>query len=189
MKYYLNLFSPSTWLAFNENNASVSGFSKHQKTRANKIEKGDIFLCYLVKLSRWVGALEVVEGPYEDITPLFTKHNDKFIVRFKVAPIVNLEITNGIPIILDEVWKKIEWTKDKQVGSPSWGANFQSSLREMPINDAEYLLNLLKKQQSEKQIYELSKKDKKAISSILSIKTSSGEQQIEIPDKEEEQQT
>ena len=189
MKYYLNLFSPSTWLAFNENNASVSGFSKHQKTRANKIEKGDIFLCYLVKLSRWVGALEVVEGPYEDITPLFTKHNDKFIVRFKVAPIVNLEITNGIPIILDEVWKKIEWTKDKQVGSPSWGANFQSSLREIPINDAEYLLNLLKKQQSEKQIYELSKKDKKAISSILSIKTSSGEQQIEIPDKEEEQQT
>ncbi|OCG57637.1 hypothetical protein [Gilliamella sp. Nev3-1] len=71
MAYYTNIFSPETYQAFMNSDKTVSGFRVRQKSLAEKVKAGDIFICYLVRLSRRCGLLEVIDGPYEDSTPLF----------------------------------------------------------------------------------------------------------------------
>lgn len=65
MTYWLNLFTGTTWKEFVDAGASVSGFSPKKQTVINRIKPGDILLCYLTGVMRWVGALEVL-GPSDD---------------------------------------------------------------------------------------------------------------------------
>lgn len=57
-----------------------------------RIASGDILICYMTRLSRWVGALEVIDGPFIDSTPIFLPENDPFVVRFRVCPVVWLDV-------------------------------------------------------------------------------------------------
>jgi hypothetical protein len=118
MKYWLDLFTPRTWKAFRDHGSSVSGFAESQERRAKTIVQGDILLCYLVRLSRWCGALEVIEGPYRDTTPLFQEHDDPFIVRFKVRPLVQLDAELAIPI--GHLWSELNRTKSVNRESRGW---------------------------------------------------------------------
>ena len=98
MKYHLDLFTPETWQTFNEAGASITGFRTRQRRLAEeRVKSGDIFLCYLTRLSRWCGALEVESGPYFDDSPIFD-NPDPYHVRFKVKPIALLEPELAIPI-------------------------------------------------------------------------------------------
>ena len=52
MAYFLNLFTPETWIALQRQGATVSGFRERQLTTArDRIKPGDILLCYLTRLS------------------------------------------------------------------------------------------------------------------------------------------
>lgn len=65
MSYWLDLFTPYTWTRFREHGATISGFRPRQrKTAYGKVEQGDHFLCYLVKLSRWCGVLEITSPDF-----------------------------------------------------------------------------------------------------------------------------
>jgi hypothetical protein len=70
MAGYLDLFTPETWQAFTSKGGEITGFRASQRKSASKIEVGDRFLCYLVKLQRWVGVLEATSTSFEDSTPL-----------------------------------------------------------------------------------------------------------------------
>ena len=83
MDYWLDLFTPYTWMRFQEYGANVSGFRPRQRKAAfERIKQGDWLICYLVKLSRWCGILEVTSEPYEDSSPVFAEANDPFPIRF-----------------------------------------------------------------------------------------------------------
>jgi hypothetical protein len=72
MAYFLNLFTPETWLAFRKHGATVSGFRERQlRIARDKIKPGDMLLCYLVRLSRWCGALEVKSPAFTESSPIF----------------------------------------------------------------------------------------------------------------------
>jgi hypothetical protein len=64
MRYWLDLFTGTTWQEFRDAGATVSGFSERRRKLASQIQTGDILLCYLTGVMRWIGALEVV-GPSE----------------------------------------------------------------------------------------------------------------------------
>src|SRR5579885_2482228 len=92
MKYWLDLFTPHTWTRFQEHGAGISGFRPRQrKTAFGKVETGDYFICYLVKLSRGCGLLEVISPAFEDSDPIFAEENDPFTIRFRVKPLVLLD--------------------------------------------------------------------------------------------------
>ena len=184
MNYYLNLFSAATWSAFIKNGAQVSGFSKYQRTQASSIAPGSIMLCYLVGVSRWVGALQTTSEIYEDSTPIFKPVDDPFVIRFKVKPLVTLEPSKGIPITADEVWKQLDWTKNVQVGAVGWGANFQRSLRKIPDSNGKLLINLLQEQERSPKPYPLTRKEERLINAPTVVKTSSGVIDVDIPDEE-----
>jgi hypothetical protein len=81
MAYFIDLFSPETYEAFKRSSRDVSGFRLRQKTIADRITTGDIFVCYMTRLSRWFGLLEVIEGPYVDSKPIFVPEDDPFVTR------------------------------------------------------------------------------------------------------------
>lgn len=95
MAYWLDLFTGQTWEEFQAAGATVTGFRKTQVAAKKKIKPGDVFLCYLTGVSRWVGALEV-EGPSGDDRPIWKQ--DSFPVRFAVRPLVLLPPEKGVPM-------------------------------------------------------------------------------------------
>ena len=71
MSYFIDLFSPETYEAFRRSSQDVSGFRMRHKGMAERIKPGDNFVCYLTRVSRWCGLLEVIEGPFIDSKPGF----------------------------------------------------------------------------------------------------------------------
>jgi hypothetical protein len=71
-----------------------------------KIQSGDILLCYLTGVMRWVGALEVV-GQSNDKTRIW-KDAD-FPSRLKVKPLIMLTPANGVP--MSELKGKVQFFK------------------------------------------------------------------------------
>src|SRR5262249_50791087 len=117
MAYYIDLFSPETYDAFKRSARDISGFRLRHKRMADRITSGDMLICYMTRLSRWVGALEVIEGPFIDNTPLFVPENDPFVVRFRVRPLVWLDVEKAIPIRTEQIWDGLSFTKDLEEGS------------------------------------------------------------------------
>lgn len=95
MNYWLDLFTGTTWREFREAGADVSGFRAKQVKMAKKMKPGDIFLCYLTGVMRWVGALQII-GPSSDTRPIWKEQD--FPVRFKVKPLILLDAENGVPM-------------------------------------------------------------------------------------------
>jgi hypothetical protein len=60
--------------------------------QAKQVKKGDIFLCYLTGVQRWVGALEIA-GISTDTRSIWKEED--FPVRFDVTPLVLLEPVAG----------------------------------------------------------------------------------------------
>jgi hypothetical protein len=59
------------------------------------MKPGDIFLCYLTGVMRWVGALQII-GPSSDTRPIWKEQD--FPVRFNVKPLILLDAENGVPM-------------------------------------------------------------------------------------------
>jgi len=61
MNYYLNLFSPETAKVFSESDKLISGFRMSRKSHVDNrsIGSGDRFVCYISRIQRFVGILEI----------------------------------------------------------------------------------------------------------------------------------
>ena len=98
MNYWTDLFTPETYEGFSKSDRTISGFRESQRGMADRIQAGDKLICYLVRMSRWIGVLDVLEGPFIDRTPIFVPEDDPFVVRFKVTPTVWLPLDKTIPM-------------------------------------------------------------------------------------------
>jgi hypothetical protein len=96
MTYWLDLFTGVTWNEFRAAGSKVSGFRESRWNTVQKIKPGDVFLCYLTGVSRFVGLLEVTGKPFKDETPIW---NDQvFPCRLPVNPILELDPEYGVPV-------------------------------------------------------------------------------------------
>src|SRR5438105_487402 len=83
MTYWLDLFTGQTWQEFQSHGAKVSGFRKRMHNAVERIKPGDILLCYLTGVKRWVGAL-TVNGRSKDKSAIW--EFDPFPERLNVTP-------------------------------------------------------------------------------------------------------
>lgn len=143
MTYYIDLFSPETYEIFSKSGQDISGFRARQENAASRIDVGDKLICYMVKLSRWIGVLEVVSLYFKNDSPLFYPNNDPYVIRFKVRPIVWLPKEKSIPIHEDKVWKTLSFTKDAEKGSSKWTGIIRSSLNMLNDSDGQFLEQLI----------------------------------------------
>ncbi|TVQ82755.1 MAG: hypothetical protein EA380_00340 [Phycisphaeraceae bacterium] len=148
MQYWTNLFSPATYEAFSKSDQTISGFRESQKSMAAKVKAGDVFLCYMTKTSRWIGAFEILEGPFIDRTPIFVPEEDPFVVRFRVQPRIWLARDHTVPIQHPPIWDRLSFTKDCPPGSPGWIGPLRRSLHRMLEEDGSCLISVLSDQAS-----------------------------------------
>lgn len=139
MAYYIDLFSPETYDAFSRSPRNISGFRLRHKNIAERIKAGDVLVCYLTRLSRWFGLLEVVDGPFIDDKPVFLTQNDPFVVRFHVIPAVWLDIDKSIPIHDSAVWEGLSFTRELERGSIAWTGKVRGSLVRLEDRDGKFL--------------------------------------------------
>jgi hypothetical protein len=163
MNYYLDLFSPETYEAFTKSDRTTSGFRERHRQVAQRLKVGDRFLCYVTKIMRWVGVLEVCSPPFEDSSPIFYAEDDPFKVRFKVKPIVWLDLEYAIPIYEDSIWNELSFTCGQVKGTPTWTGKIRSSLAQFEAHDAELLENLLLNQAKLSVLYPLAENDRKKL--------------------------
>ena len=139
MDYWLDLFTGTTWEEFRKAGAKVSGFRYRRRSMVERIKPGDILLCYLTGVMRWVGALEVV-GPSLDKSPIWK--NDEFPARLDVKPLIMLDPEKGLP--MDQLKGKVSF-----FSGPKDAGKFKGFLRGSPalfehLEDGELITGLLK---------------------------------------------
>lgn len=188
MTYYIDLFSPETYETFAKSDRDVSGFRLRQESAASRVQIGDKLICYMVKLSRWIGILEVTSTYYKDNSPLFYESNDPFVVRFKVKPLVWLPKEKSIPIHDDNVWNKLSFTKGIDIKGSSWTGKIRNSLNVLDDEDGKFLEELIMSQAENGNIYEV---DENEYAKHLKhkVRRADGEIKVSVPqnvDNEEE---
>jgi hypothetical protein len=153
MAYFIDLFSPETYDAFSKSARNISGFRLRHKNMAERIKPGDVFVCYLTRLSRWFGLLEVIEGPFVDDKPIFVPDDDPFVVRFRVRPTVWLDIDKALPIHDETIWQGLSFTRQLEMGSIAWTGKVRGSLVRLDDEDGKFIANKLMTQVAGGMIY------------------------------------
>jgi hypothetical protein len=140
MQYWLDLFTGTTWDEFRAAGSTCTGFRQRMRRLVAKVQRGDILLCYLTGVMRWVGALEVV-GPSKDKRAIWK--DEQFPERLEVQPVVLLDAKHGVP--MTELEGKVCFYR-----GPNDRGKFVGFVRRSPnqfqdAKDGELVLELLKK--------------------------------------------
>lgn len=153
MAYFLDIFSPTTYEAFSNSDRSITGVRLRQRHAAERVKPGDKLICYLTKLSRWVGVLQVLSESFIDDTPRFTELEDPYVVRLRVRPIVWLSKEKAIPIREDRVWNTLSFTRVHDKSGSTWTGKFRSSLSAIDETDGKFLEGLIISQENNAEVY------------------------------------
>ncbi|MDE0653233.1 MAG: EVE domain-containing protein [bacterium] len=188
MQHFLDLFTPETWDKYRSSDQTVTGFRVRQRRIANeRVKEGDLLLCWLTRISRWCGVLEVTSEAYEDESPIFDDP-DPFIVRFKVKPLVVLDAELSIPIREDAVWNGLTITKKHEKDYRYWSGPFRRSLYHFADPDGRLLVKLLRAQQESRRTYPLSQSEVKKLAAPK-VHSPRGEVEVEIPEIEDPEES
>lgn len=185
MVYYTDLFSPETYEAFSRSPRDVTGFRLRQRGMAERVRSGDRFICYITKLSRWAGVLEVVSELFVDDAPRFYATDDPFVVRFKVKPVAWLAKDKSIPIHEPVLWDHLTFTKNSD-GSGGWTGMVRRSLNQLKDDDGVLLERLICAQVESGQTYEIDE-DKYARLVTQRIRREDKSVAVTVPTADDEQ--
>jgi hypothetical protein len=155
MAYFVDLFSPETYEAFTNSGQNISGFRNRQEKAASRIKVGDKLICYMTKLGRWVGVLEIKSKFFTDNAPIFYTSDDPFVIRFKVKPVAWLQKEKALPIRDPRVWENLSFTKGYDVNSSSWTGKLRHSLNPLDEKDGKFLESAILAQLSSSEIFEI----------------------------------
>ncbi len=184
MAYYLNLFSPETYATFAVSSKDISGFRMRQVNAAKRIHTGDKLLCYMTKLSRWIGILEVESEQFMDDSPIFYPENDPFVVRFKVKTVAWLDKEKAIPIHEDEVWNTLSFTKGHQKVSSTWTGKVRASLVQLEEADGQFIEALILSQSKNGKVYAVSEEKYRKLV-VQRVRRADKTVSVTVPEEEE----
>jgi len=191
MAYWINLFTGTTWQEFQKAGASVSGFRDHQRTWtvAGKIKPGDVFLCYMVGVKRWVGVLDITSERFRDMTTIFSRDEEAFPVRFRVMPRIILAPEHGVPM---------ESLEGKLTGFPigastsQWAGIVRGSLRKFSDDDANVVVAALEGATVRPVLRPVDPRQLKRPANIYKVKSKQDGQEVEtivsVPSVEDDDQ-
>ena len=139
MNHWLISFTGTTWDQFRTAGANVAGANERFRKSAGSVKTGDLLLCYLTGVQRWVGVLEVL-GPSEDLRPIWG--TDQFPVRFAVKPILQLDAAFGV--LMGTLEGRVDWYRDAGDRVGLRGFVRRSPNRFKRTSDGELLIRLLR---------------------------------------------
>lgn len=185
MNYWLVLFTGSTWQEFQAAGAKVTGFREHNWKRASTIKPGDLLLCYLVGVKRWVGLLEVTGERYKDDSPIYSE--ETFPVRFPVKPLVLLTPEQGVP--MESFHGKLSFYPIGHASS-QWSGHVRSSPTKYDPGDGEVIAAAIRDAKRHPVSRPVDAKKLARSPNLYKLKTKSGNEEIEtvvsVPTVEDE---
>jgi len=143
LDYWLDLFTGTTWKEFRSAGSHISGFRSGQKRMVDSIRPGDILICYLTGVKRWVGALRVV-GKSDDATAIWS--DEPYPERLAVEPLIVLEPEYGVP--LDRLRGQLDFYRDERDEGGYRGFLRSSPAKFKVPGDGERVLALLEAAQA-----------------------------------------
>jgi hypothetical protein len=121
----------------------VSGFRESRWSTVQRVATGDILLCYLTGISRFVGALEVVGEPFRDTSPIW--RGDSFTARLPVKVLIQLKAETAVPVY--DLREQLSFFQASP-SSPAWTGHFRGSPNRFKEADGRVILNALKQAQA-----------------------------------------
>lgn len=94
--FFLGLFTVESWREFKRHGGQVMGFNEKKSKTVARLQPGDRILCYLSKVSAFVGVMEVVGPSYLDHSPIWT--DGVFPVRLPVRIVTEVPLMQAVPI-------------------------------------------------------------------------------------------
>jgi hypothetical protein len=186
VNYWLNLFTGTTWEEFQAAGSRTTGFRQKNWNRASKIQPGDLFLCYVVGVKRWVGLLEVTGPRYKDDSPIYKE--EVFPVRFPVTPLVVLSPEHGVP--MESFAGKLTFYPADATSS-QWAGHVRSSPTKYDAVDGDLIAESLRKAQVNPVKRPVDAKQLQRSSNLYKLKTKAGGEDVEaiiaVPSVEEEE--
>jgi hypothetical protein len=177
--FWLDLFTWETWNEFLEHGGKTSGFRESRWTTVQKVAAGDILLCYLTGVSRFVGALEVVGQAFIDKSPIW--HSDLFPARLPVKVLIQLKAETAVPVYdLRERLSFFQASPD----SPAWTGHFRGSPNRFKEVDGKTIFEALQQAQTNPRVLPVDPKKlhKKAKVQVFVTKA---ERTVTIPEETE----
>jgi hypothetical protein len=185
MNYWLNLFTGTTWQEFQKAGARVSGFRDHNWQRAEKIKPGDVFLCYMVGVKRWVGLLEIVGERFRDESRIFGE--ETFPVRFHVKPLVMLAPEQGVP--MESLLDRLSFSQPGSSGH--WSGYVRSSPTKYKSADGEVIAAAIREAAAHPVERPVDRKQLTRSANLYKLRGKSGDEEIDmvvsVPTAEEEE--
>jgi hypothetical protein len=136
--YWLDLFTVETWKEFLDHGGDVSGFTEKRWPTVQKIKPGDYLLCYLTRVSRWVGLLEAEGEPFLGEDPIWA--SGVYPSRVGVRVLLSLTPEQGIPVL--EL--RDELTVFQNLTNPNfWQGPFRGSPGRWKVADGEVIIRAL----------------------------------------------
>jgi hypothetical protein len=146
-QFWLALFTGTSWREFKEAGGSVVGFNKGRFGVAKKIRKGDFLICYLTKVSRFVGILKIKQEATMGGSKIWQEGD--FPLRVGVEPWVEVSVVDAIPIadfrtklkIFQNLKNPNAWTMWVRSAPKLWpeedGRAIEQALREVQAGSGE----------------------------------------------------
>jgi hypothetical protein len=139
--YWLDLWTPETWEEARERGFKITGFRSSRRSTVSKIKPGDLFVCYLTKLSRFCGVLKAKSEPYNDPDKAsqIWKHAS-FPCLIDVEPLVTLDFLHSVPS--EEIVPKLSI-------AGKWRGIIRGSPARIPFEDGELIRKALESSREE----------------------------------------
>jgi len=159
LAYYVDLFSPETYETFTKSGQNISGFRVRQQNAASRIKVGDKLICYMTKLSRWVGILEITSKYFQDDSPIFYPADDPFVIRFNVKPLAWLPKEKALPIRDNRIWENLSFTQGYDINSSFWTGKLRNSLNPLDEKDGKFLEQAILAQVNSGETFEIDEQE------------------------------
>jgi hypothetical protein len=187
VNYWLDLFTGKTWQEFQAAGSNVTGFRETNWKRAANIKPGDLFLCYVVGVKRWVGLLVATGERYKDASPIF--EDEPFPVRFPVKPLIVLTPEQGVP--MEELEGKLTFYPPGTSGS-QWSGHLRSSPTKYDAVDGERIAAALRDAAANPVARPVDPKKLARSPNVYKLRTKTGNEEIDtvvsVPSADEESQ-
>ncbi len=142
--YWLDLFTAETWREFLDHGGEVTGFSPRRLKTVQRMKPGDLLLCYVTRVSRWVGILEVTGDAFFDESPIW--RSQVFPSRIPVKVKIALQPAFGVPVLN----MRDELTVFEGLSNPNlWSGPFRGSPARWKPSDGEAIMRALRDAQAD----------------------------------------
>ena len=137
-RYFLGLFTVDSWREFKRNGGKITGFNEKKAHAAQQLVLGDKILCYLTKVSAFIGVMEVTGPAYIDQTPIWS--DGLFPVRLPVRLIHEASLSAALPI--RSLSEKLSFMKNSE-SNTGWTIHVRTSPRLWSTKDAIVVVNAI----------------------------------------------